>query len=209
MKFQLKLKDRWKKLRMKQKKEIESTTIKVDVESEFLPWKMARELGKDSYQMALRREQIIDDKFGKLTTFITVIIATVAFLMSNFNKTDILKQSFTLYLVIKVVIPWKVIFAIVILLLFAILFLSILGQYGYRKDYLHTSMDLLNDFEKAKEDYTGINPENYAFVDQYEKIHKSLNKILNKKALFLAISHVLMFIVTVIIMFIFMGMIFK
>lgn len=194
---------------MKKKKEIESTTINVDVESEFLPWKMARELGKDSYQMALRREQIIDDKFGKLTTFITVIIATVAFLMSNFNNGDILKQSFTLYIVIKVVIPWKVIFAPVILLLFAILFLSILGQYGYRKEYLQPSMDLLEDFEKGMDEYNGINQENFAYVDQYDKIHKSLNEVLNKKARLLGTSHILMFVVTTLIMLIFMAMIFK
>ncbi|KLK95870.1 hypothetical protein VN91_1863 [Lactococcus lactis subsp. lactis] len=190
-------------------KQTELTTERTEPRSEFIPWKMARELGKDSYQMALRREQIIDDKFSKLTTFITVIIATVAFLMTNFDKTHILKQSFSLYIFVRMVVPWKVLFAIVIFLLFVILFISILGQYGYKKDYLHTSMDLLNDFEKAKDEYTDINPENFAFVDQYEKIHKSLNKVLNKKARLLDVSHILMFVVTVLIMIIFMAMLFK
>ena len=159
--------------------------------------------------MALRREQIIDDKFGKLITFITVIIATVAFVITNFGNKKMLDRKFVLYLLVKLEIPWDAVFALVMLLLFVILFISILGQYGFKKDYLKTSMDLLRNFEENKDDINNINAVNYTFVDQYEKIHTSLNKVLDRKSFLLNLSHIIMIIVSAIVSVIFLTIILK
>lgn len=186
-----------------------SLEIAASAIDEFIPWKLARELGKDSYQMALRREQIIDDKFGRLITFITVIIATVAFVITNFGNENVLNQKFVLYFLMRFEIQWKSVLALVMALLFAILFISILGQYGYKKDYLQTSMNLLNEFEKKKDEYNNVNSVNYVFVDQYEKVHTALNKVLDRKTFLLNVSHILMLIVNVLVMLIFLGIILK
>lgn len=193
----------------RKKKDVSENEIlpESDIPVEYIPWKLARELGKDSYQMALRREQIIDDKFGKLTTFISVIIASVTFAISNFDQD--LNQKFSLYIILKISISWRILLAFVMFLLFLILFISILGQYGYSKDYIHTSMKLLKEFEQSENEYEDINSINYVFVDQYEKVHLSLNKVLSKKAFLLNLAHIMMLTVTVLVMLIFICIILK
>lgn len=174
---------------------------------EYIPWKAARELGELSYQMALKREQIIDDKFGKIMTFISLIIGAITFLF-NSRMADV-NQTVSIYLLVKLNIELKVVFAIIIFLLFIILLLTAVGQYGFKKEYIATAQVLLETFKKEEQSYSDINSLNFVFVDQYEKVHKSLNKVLDRKSKLLDIIQFIEFTVIIIVGFTFVGLILK
>lgn len=172
---------------------------------EDVRWKAAKEFGEISYKMALNREQIIDAKFGKIMTFISLIIGAITFL---FNVSDINQdKNISIYLFFKINIEQKYIFAIVIFLLFSILFISIWGQYGFKKEYMGTSQEIFHFFKENKEQYDSVNSINYAFIDQYDRVHKSLNKVLDFKSKLLDISHILLLLVTIIVSLMFIGII--
>lgn len=178
---------------------------KEKVEEEYLTWKAAKELGEISYKMALNREQIIDAKFGKIMTFISLIIGAITFLFNAHVLDD--DKKISIYLLFKMNIELRSIFALVILLLFSILFISVVGQYGFKKEYMKTSKEMFDFFKENKKEYSNINSINYAFIVQYDQVQKSLDKVLDFKSKLLDISHILILIVTVIVGLIFLGLV--
>ncbi|MFK4787500.1 hypothetical protein ACI1S4_06510 [Lactococcus petauri] len=177
----------------------------IEIEKEHLTWKAAKELGEISYNMALNREQIIDAKFGKIMTFISLIIGAITFLFNAHILDE--DKKISIYLLFKLNIELRSIFALVILLLFSILFISVLGQYGFKKEYMKTSKEMFDFFKENKEEYSNINSINYAFIIQYDQVQKSLDKVLDFKSKLLEISHILILIVTVIVGLIFLGLV--
>ncbi|KAA8709780.1 hypothetical protein F4V47_10340 [Lactococcus garvieae subsp. garvieae] len=84
-------------------------------------YKLGKEIAKESYEMELIRENRIDSRFEKLTTFVSLIIAILGYFAGSaelFNKLDQVPVAILVYTVFS--------------LLSIVLILSLIGQF-YRK----------------------------------------------------------------------------
>lgn len=140
----------------------------------------ARELGKLSYEMALNREKIIDDKLGKTMTFVSIVIALVSFIYKELKIYGEHKVTFNI--IAPLSIQGKYIFALVIFMLLSVIILSLVGQYGFKKSYIKIGEDLLKFMDSKSEYYNNEYNVDKMVINQYSNAHKSLLKTLAKKS---------------------------
>ncbi|ADA64790.1 Phage protein [Lactococcus lactis subsp. lactis KF147] len=159
----------------------------------------AKELGKVSYDMALSREKIIDDKLGKIMTFVSILIALVSFLYKELKIYGNHKIEF--YLIGEFNIEGKYIFAIVMLMLLSVILLALIGQHGFKKSYIKNGEDLLNFMNSLPEQYNSEYNVDRMLINQYSNSHRSLVKTMKIKSGILFSSQLIIGLTIIIMIF--------
>lgn len=159
----------------------------------------AKELGKISYDMALNREKIIDDKLGKIMTFVSILIALVSFLYKELEIYG--NHKIVLYLIGSFYAKGKYVFSIVVLMLLSVILLALIGQYGFKKSYIKNGEELLKFMDSLPEQYDSEYKVDRMLINQYTNNHKSLNKTLKIKSGILFSSQLIIGLAVIIMIF--------
>ncbi|MDG4965895.1 hypothetical protein OGZ37_04785 [Lactococcus lactis] len=158
-------------------------------------YKLGKEIAKESYEMELIRENRIDSRFEKLTTFVSLIIAILGYFAGSaelFNKLDQVPVAILVYTVFS--------------LLSIVLILSLIGQFYLKTKYFLDGEEFTKQLEANLHEYVDENEASLQYIYQYGDVHKSLKKRHNLRKLLLQIAQVILIIV-MLILFVF-GLVF-